>query len=328
MPLPVIRYQTEDGVSWGSLVGEPPTAAGATVNVRASRHQAITTADILQLLDSAGSAIFDGTEATVPASRLLSPITADGQLFCQGLNYRDHAAEAGHHERKQNLFFNKASSSLSGPYADVIRPPGVELLDYEVEIGVIVRGGMTGAVDIGEAQAGQYIAGIVLCNDVSARDIMFGASFLQWFQGKSYRTFCPTGPVFWYLQPDEVASMLDNLEIKLWCNGELRQEAASRNLIYKPAETLAELSRIVDLVPGDLLLTGTPGGVIAQGSPKVMEILKTHLLADQFRREALIDEMGRHATFLKQGDVIRSTLRDIRSNRHLGGQETTVRASS
>jgi 2-keto-4-pentenoate hydratase/2-oxohepta-3-ene-1,7-dioic acid hydratase in catechol pathway len=325
MPLSIVRYKDESNALWATLAGAAPTRAADNVAIKATRERPTSTAAILERVAEKGAALFDGPVSTIQASQLLSPVTSDASIICQGLNYKDHAAEAGHRERKQNLFFSKASSSLSGPFADVVRPLNTELLDYEVEIGLVLRTAIETPRDVAEADIGQYVAGVVLCDDVSARDVMFGASFLQWFQGKSYRTFCPTGPVLWYLEPADVAGVLEHLEIKLWCNGELRQQAISADMIYKPAETLTELSRIVDLRAGDLLLTGTPGGVIAKGNPQVIDILRTHLLDDEARRAALRVELQKYGEFLREGDVVRSILRETRSHQCFGGQENAIK---
>ena len=120
---------------------------------------------------------------------------------------------------------------------------------------------------------------------------------------------------------------MSNLEIKLWLNGELRQSAASAQLIYKPAETLTQLSGFLDMKRGDLLLTGTPGGVIAQGTPKILDILKTQLIDDQARRAAISEEFRANATFLQPGDIVAANLRDARLNRDLGSQSNTIAAA-
>lgn len=325
MPLSIVRYKDENNVLWATLAGAAPTRAADNVAIKATRERPTSTAAILERVAEKGAALFDEPVSAIQASQLLSPVTSDASIICQGLNYKDHAAEAGHRERKQNLFFSKASSSLSGPFAGVVRPSNTELLDYEVEVGLVLRTAIETPRDVAEADIGRYVAGVVLCDDVSARDVMFGASFLQWFQGKSYRTFCPTGPVLWYLEPADVAGVLEHLEIKLWCNGDLRQQAISADMIYKPAETLTELSRIVDLRAGDLLLTGTPGGVIAKGNPQVIDILRTHLLDDEARRAALRVELQKYGEFLREGDVVRSILRETRSHQCFGGQENAIK---
>ena len=103
-----------------------------------------------------------------------------------------------------------------------------------------------------------YVGGFTLANDVSARDLCFGAPMLQWFKGKGYRTFCPTGPIL-YLMDSEEIDLLSNLRLTLSLNGESRQDATTDQLIFKPDETLTELAGFTNLMKGDMLLTGTPG---------------------------------------------------------------------
>src|SRR6266478_4786235 len=300
MGVMIVRFGEGAGSRWGRIVGDAPTAAEASIDVVPLDTRAETTGDLIAAVEGNRSLLDAGVSRHILGSALRSPITTDARLLCQGLNYRDHAAEAGHHERKQNLLFTKASSSLSGPYDSVRRPANTQLLDYEV------------------------VAGVVLCNDVSARDTMFGASFFQWFEGKSAWTFCPAGPVLYLLDRGEVAATLEHLELKLWLNGDARQSAVSSNLIYKPAETLTRVASFMSLSRGDVILTGTPGGVIAQGSPKLFEILKNQLHADIPRRDAMRAELLAGAKFLKPGDRMTLSLRDGHANLDLGRQDTIV----
>jgi 2-keto-4-pentenoate hydratase/2-oxohepta-3-ene-1,7-dioic acid hydratase in catechol pathway len=178
--------------------------------------------------------------------------------------------------------------------------------------------------EVTEDNVGDYIAGVVLCNDVSARDVMFGASFLQWFQGKSYRTFCPAGPSIYMLDPEEAGQALKRFELKLWLNDELRQSADTSQLIYRPPETLTFISTFMRLQAGDLLLTGTPGGVTAPATPKLVEILKTHLIADSVRRDELRKEMASYRAFMKEGDILRLSLIDLRSNTLVAAHRNSI----
>jgi 2-keto-4-pentenoate hydratase/2-oxohepta-3-ene-1,7-dioic acid hydratase in catechol pathway len=325
MALLIVRYLERGVIRWGRLVSSAPSAAATPIKVAPLKTNATTTASLIAAFDA--RELDEAEEAvSLGATALLSPITSDATLVCQGLNYVSHAAEARHHERKQNLFFAKASSSLTGPFNNIERPRDVQLLDYEVEFAVVLRATLGQGIDVDDKNLGDYVAGVVLCNDVSARDVMFGASFLQWYQGKSYRTFCPAGPVLYLLEKTEAKNVLADLEIKLWVNGEIRQSASSLQLIFKPAETLTQLSRIVDLKSGDLLLTGTPGGVTSPASPKLIEILKTNLMADDVRRDALRTEMAAFRPFLRPGDVVTATLHDRTFDISLGGLENYITA--
>ncbi len=317
MSILVVRYREGKAVRWGELVSASPQSADEEVTVKPLSTSAETTAAFLSQR-GAGS-VGRTTSKSIKASQLISPVTPDASLVCQGLNYASHAQEARHAERKSNLLFAKAGSSITGPYGDIVRPAEAELLDYEVEFALVMRR-QPGASDrISHDNIGEYVAGVVLCNDVSARDIQFGESLLQWFRGKSYRTFCPVGPALWLLEPAEVAPALERLKIRLSVNGELRQEATSQQLIWKPVETLNYVATILDMRAGDLLLTGTPGGVTSPVTPAMVEIIRTHLLADEARRDGLRAEMTKGRPFLRHGDLVTATLTDLESGRCLGG---------
>lgn len=324
MGVMIVRFGEGDTGQWGRVVGKAPTGPDTSIEILALETHAETTGDFIAGVERSPSLLEGGQPLRVQGRSLRSPITTDARLLCQGLNYRDHAAEAGHHERKQNLLFMKASSSLSGPYDPVRRPSNTQLLDYEVEIGIVLRSDLRPSQVVGNDTVGDVVAGVVLCNNVSARDTMFGASFFQWFEGKSARTFCPAGPVLYLLDPSEVAVTLEHLELKLRLNGESRQSAVSSDLIYKPAETLTHVASFMSLSRGDVILTGTPGGVIVQGSPKLFEILKNQLHADIQRRDAMRAELLAGASFLKPGDRMTLSLRDAHAHLDLGQQDTTV----
>jgi len=318
----IVRYSEGKAVRWGELVNASPRSADEEVTVKPLSISAETTAAFLS--QRAGESVGRTTSKSIRASQLISPVTPDASLVCQGLNYASHAQEARHAERKSNLLFAKAGSSITGPYDDIVRPAEAELLDYEVEFALAMRRQLGSSDRISHDNIGEYVAGVVLCNDVSARDIQFGESLLQWFRGKSYRTFCPVGPALWLLDPAEVAPALERLKIRLSVNGELRQEATSQQLIWKPVETLNYVATILDMRAGDLLLTGTPGGVTSPVTPAMVEIIRTHLLADEARRDGLRAEMTKGRPFLRHGDVVTATLTDLESGHCLGGLSNRV----
>jgi len=321
----IIRFLDGTTPRWAELSGEAPASANDTVDVTPLDTKAATTAELIEALDH--EAVRSLGQDRISATRLLSPITADATLVCQGLNYATHANEASHGNRKSNLLFAKASSSICGPYDDIVRPSVVELLDYEVEFALVLRGHLSENSQVTEANIADFVAGVVLCNDVSARDIQFGESLLQWFRGKSYRTFCPTGPVLCLPARSALASVLKSLEIELSVNGGLRQKATSAQLIWKPIETLNYVCSFMNMKPGDLLLTGTPGGVTAPVTPAMVDIIKTHLFSDDLRLKALRAEMTKGRPFLRPGDVVAAKLTDCCRNTSLGGQQNNVVAS-
>lgn len=321
-----IRYNDNGSPRWGELDGAAPKRPADAVRLRPLAAAPASTAHLLKALDQGEDLGGAATTVEVTGATLLSPVTSEAAVVCQGLNYMSHSAgDADIHSRKDNLIFFKASSTLCGPYDEVVKPANVEMLDYEVEVGLVMRRALKAGDVVTPGNIGKYVAGVVLCNDISARDVMFGATYMQWSHGKSYRTFLPAGPVFYWLEEGEVAEALEHLRIKLSWRDQQRQEGVTSQMIFKPAETLTFLATFMDLKAGDLLLTGTPGGVIAKGTPKINQILKDFLLDDGQRRPLFVAEA--HATvsdFIQVGDVLVTGMVDERTNVDLGGQYSRV----
>ena len=254
---------------------------------------------------------------------LLSPVTYPARIVCQGANYGTHREESGLEAKKPpfNLIFTKADSSLSGPRDPIICPDHVKLLDYEIELGLIIGKEIVEPKEVTEENLHEYIAGLVITNDVSARDIQLGQT--QWYKGKSYRTFCPVGPYVYLLDKEDIPAIND-LDLKLWVNGELRQSTNTKDLIFKPAETLTELSGLMNLSPGDLLLTGTTGGVALRLSPEVTEQLFNPVLSGEEKMKLMLESQLQSNLYLKNNDVIRCEITSTDKKIDLGVLENKV----
>lgn len=199
--------------------------------------------------ETAASGAFEPLER----SRLLRPVLEPGAVVCVGLNYRAHIAEMGRDFPENPTYFSKLPRALADPSADVELPPASKRVDYEGEVVVVIgRGGRS----IAPADAWDAIAGVTLMNDVSMRDFQYRT--LQWFAGKSWEGSTPVGPVLVTL--DELGS-LESHEIVVEVNGEERQRGRLDDLVFDVPALVADLSQIVALRPGDLIATGTPGGV-------------------------------------------------------------------
>lgn len=191
----------------------------------------------------------------VPAGTRIGPcVGAVGNIIGIGLNYADHAAEAGLKAPGQPIVFSKHNSAVSGPNDEVWLPPGSQKLDWEVELGVVIG---SRAWHVSEADALQHVAGYCLVNDVSERAYQMEMEG-QWIKGKSYPTHCPIGP--WLVTPDELG---DPQAVDLWMdlNGTRRQNGNTRTMIFGVAHIISYLSRFMVLQPGDVIATGTPPGV-------------------------------------------------------------------
>ncbi|GGK71516.1 2-hydroxyhepta-2,4-diene-1,7-dioate isomerase [Sphaerisporangium melleum] len=198
-----------------------------------------------------------GEDAT---ARTGAPLARPGKIVCIGLNYRDHAAETGAPIPAEPVVFMKAANTVVGPYDEVLIPRGSVKTDWEVELGVVI--GRTARYLDSHEEALACVAGYVLSHDVSEREFQLERGG-QWDKGKSCETFNPLGP--WLVTADEVPDP-QNLGLRLWVNGELRQDGGTKDMVFEVAEVVRYLSQFMVLEPGDLINTGTPAGV-ALGMP-------------------------------------------------------------
>lgn len=219
--------------------------------------------------------------------------------------------------------FMKAASSICAPNATILRPQGCELLDYEIELALVLRKNITEPVAISQADLPSYVGAIILCNDVSARDFMFGAPMLQWFKGKSQRTFCPMGPVL-YLMDQEDHRHFFALQLELKLNGEIKQSASTDLLIHRPAETLSQISTYADLRAGDCLLTGTPGGILAGSNLKTGMAILLNFTNDEKRRAKFTQAQLARSKFLEPGDVLELSIKTSDGAIDLGCQRNVI----
>lgn len=187
-------------------------------------------------------------------TRLGTPLTGTRQFIGIGLNYRQHAAEAGLPIPTEPIVFTKALPSLGGPDDDIPMPSGAVAMDWEVELGFVIG---TRARNVPVAHALQYVAGYCLANDVSERDWQL-QRMGQWTKGKSSDGFGPIGP--WLVTADELSDpQAISLELKV--NGAVMQSSSTADQIFPVAYVLSYLSQFMTLLPGDLVITGTPAGV-------------------------------------------------------------------
>ncbi len=189
------------------------------------------------------------------------PIERPGKIVCVGMNYRDHAAEAGMEVPEQPVLFAKWPNGLIGPGEAIVLPPDPSQVDYEAELGVVI--GLR-ARGLRTEDALDAVAGYVCVNDVSARDLQFADG--QWTRGKSLDTFCPVGP---RLVPAAEVPDPQRLGIRCRVNGELLQDSSTAQMVFSVAEIVAFVSTWMTLEPGDLIATGTPAGVGFTREPPV-----------------------------------------------------------
>ncbi len=194
-----------------------------------------------------------GRLSTSRAVALLPPVTDPGKIVCIGLNYRSHAEEAGLDPPATPTFFAKFANALAAPGAEVALPRQSSKVDYEAEVAFVIA---DRCKDVPEGEALEHVAGYMLLNDLSARDLQFSTP--QWMPGKVFDGSAPCGPAL--VTPDE-AGPHDAIEIALTLNGEEMQRATTADLVHSVPALVAHLSSLMTLEAGDIVSTGTPAGV-------------------------------------------------------------------
>lgn len=208
---------------------------------------------------SRGTGSFVGLEQVA----FLPCVPTPGKILCVGLNYRTHARETGMPVPEVPVIFSKFSDTIAAHREEIPFPPGAAQLDYEGELGIIIG---QETFQVGEAEALDHVFGYFAANDVSARDFQLRTS--QWLLGKTCEKFCPVGP--YIVTAGEVGDP-GALGLQTRVNGELRQDSSTSDMVFNCAEIISYISRHIRMSPGDVILTGTPSGVIL-GKPESQRV--------------------------------------------------------
>ena len=221
------------------------------------------------------------------ATLTLAPCVPNpGKIICVGLNYRRHAAEAGMAVPQTPILFSKYTNALAGNGEVITLPKVTKQADYEAELAIVIG---RCAKDVSEGEAHSYVFGYCNGNDLSARDLQMLTG--QWLLGKTLDGFLPLGPSL--VTADEVGDP-DALQIRCWLNGELRQDSSTADMVFSTKQLVSYISRYLTLEPGDVILTGTPEGVIFGDDPAVwlkagdevtVEVEKLGRLTNTFQAE-------------------------------------------
>ncbi|MFJ9214051.1 fumarylacetoacetate hydrolase family protein [Streptomyces sp. NPDC102264] len=266
----------------------------------------------------------DGWEE-LGSRELLSPVTTPCRVVAQMVNYRSHAIDSGFNPGLvPTTFFRKASGSVSGPADEIIRPAHVNLLDYEVELGLVLGAPLPLDADVTSATLGQYVAALVVANDISARDVQLPKT--QFYESKSYPTFTPLGPRLVLVDENDLAS-LERLRLTCAVNGEVRQDSTTAEMITRPDRALTVLARFQTMAPGDVLLTGTPGGTALRSPGKALELIGS-LLPPAKKWQTFFARQAKNPAYLKPGDMVTASISTPDGSLDLGTQRTPVRAAT
>jgi 2-keto-4-pentenoate hydratase/2-oxohepta-3-ene-1,7-dioic acid hydratase in catechol pathway len=263
----------------------------------------------------------DDRARPVDALDLLSPVTSPTRVVAQMVNYRSHAVDSGMDpDRVPPAFFRKTSHSITGPTGDILRPAGVEFLDYEVELGLVIGRDLPVGTTVTDETLFRYVAALVVANDVSARQIQLTRT--QFYEAKSYPTFTPIGPWLTLVDATDL-SRLESLRLTLAVNGQVRQDNTVADMIVRPARALTLLSRFQPLAAGDLLLTGTPGGTALTAPSKAVEKLAA-LLPPATRWRLFFKRQAGNPRYLHDGDLITAAIATADGAVDLGTQRNRV----
>jgi 2-keto-4-pentenoate hydratase/2-oxohepta-3-ene-1,7-dioic acid hydratase in catechol pathway len=296
---------------------QTPTGA-AKIN-----SSAATTAELLAGRAAIDAAVQSNDPVPVDSLELVSPVTKPCRVVAQMTNYASHVKDAGMDPKTIPLtFFRKSSASITGPFDEILKPEHVRFLDYEVEIGLVIARDIPVGTTVSESNWSDFIAGLVVTNDVSARDIQLPQT--QFYEAKSYPTFTPVGPALVLLDGDELKRFGD-LRLRLRVNGDLRQDRlVEGDMLYKPLAALQSLARFQDLSAGDLILTGTPAGTALSAPPKPVEIIG-NLLPPAVKWKAFFKRQAGNPKYLRHGDLVEASVATDDSAIDLGTQRNTVR---
>jgi 2-keto-4-pentenoate hydratase/2-oxohepta-3-ene-1,7-dioic acid hydratase in catechol pathway len=317
MALNIARFEHRNDILWGVVCD------GA---LRPIPGEFPTTGDLIRETSVEQLETLGGETVPLSAVKLLSPVTRNQQFVCQGANYRQHMIESGvdPDAKHFNMIFTKASSCIVAADSPVIKPRHVRFLDYEIELGLVIRRDITGPVEISGGNLHEFVAGLVIVNDYSARDVQIPQ--MQFYKGKSYRSFGPVGPWLCLLEPGDMC-YLKSLQLRLSVDGDVRQNDSTANLVYGPVETLSELAGVQDFAPGDLLATGTPAGcALSLPSPRKQKIAA--LLPEAKKWELFLKAQAKRPQYLRPGQVVEASIRSTDGVIDLGTQRNVVVAES
>lgn len=280
-----------------------------------------TTAELFSDLDAVYKAREAKEFSELANLELVAPVTTPCRVIAQMTNYVSHVTDVGLDPAGIPLtFFRKSSASITGPHDDIVKPAHVRLLDYEVEIGFVLGVDLPAGSEVSEVDLPTLVRALVLTNDVSARDVQLVKS--QFYEAKSYPTFTPTGPVLAILEPGDF-ERFEDLQLRLWVDGDLRQDMPASDMIYPPLEALKTLTQFQDLNAGDLIMTGTPVGTALQAPPKPIEIIGS-LLPTAIKWKLFFKGQARNPRYLSEGNLVEASIATADGAIDLGVQKNRV----
>ena len=271
-----------------------------------------TTGELLTHRTAIDAAVHTAHTVRINSLRLISPVTVPCRVVAQMTNFASHVKGAGMDPKTVPLtFFRKTSGSINGPFGTIIKPPHVELLDYEVEIGLVIGRDIPVGTEITESNLADFIAGLVVTNDISARDVQLTKT--QFYEAKSYPTFTPVGPALVLLDAEEL-NRFGDLRLELQVNGEVRQNMLVHgDMIYPPLQALQSLARFQPLGHRRSGHDRHAGRDSSGRAPKPQEL------------KAFLKREASNPKYLQHGDILEISIATNDGAIDLGTQRTAVR---
>ncbi|MFC4891578.1 fumarylacetoacetate hydrolase family protein [Pseudofrancisella aestuarii] len=319
MGIKLLRACKGDNLPFWAVINEESSSHVQELKLK---NKCVTTAEIITYLKQYN--INEIAKDSIPLAqiKILSPITQNQRFLCVGANYKQHMIESGINPNKKNfnMLFRKDESSMCGANSDIIKPSLVKFLDYEIELGIVIGKNIDSTINITQENLHEYLAAITIVNDISARDIQIPQ--IQFYKGKSFRTFGPIGPYLYILDSSEF-QYLNDLTLELTVNGNNRQKGNTKDLVFGIEKTITELSQIHNLDKGDLIATGTPCGCALRAPSGIKKFLG-NLLPDEIKWKLFLKMQESQDNYLKVGDIIESKIYSTDGKINLGTQHNLV----
>lgn len=317
MGISLVRYEDNSTISWGLLQEKvilPLEGAYPDLDtVLEIGREDIQAAQQLE------------PDQGIPRDRvkILAPVTAPARIICQSPNFKVEDAKEKDHKP---FFLRKDDSSLASATDPLKRPSDCHLLEGSVMLGMVIGKDLFRPTEITPENIHEYVGGWVICTDLTARDQVMRESGEQLYQSKSYRGFCPTGP-FVFLPDADDWKKLNQLELRMWVNDELKEENFTRLWKQQPHESLTELTKVIDLTAGDIFLTG--GSPMSKVTPPsgMIEKLGGLLFSEEKRMNAFFQTLAKEGNYLNPGDSIRTTVTSADGTISLGEQTYSIATS-
>ncbi len=317
MGVTLVRYELNNQIDWGLLRNEMVFSLENSYP------------DLVAVLESGMMDIHkvrkQNADQGIPLSHvnLLCPVTAPARILCQSHNF---LSEDGKEKPMPPFFIRKDETALAGANTAIRRPKNCLLIEAQAALGLVIGKNIYRPTEIVEDTLRQYVAGWVICSDLTARDQLLKEPAGQLYQSKSYRGFCPTGPGI-FLPDDEDWKKFNDLELKMWINGDIKETFSTKNWHKLPFESLFELSANIDLSVGDLVMTGSGPMSEIRLPSGIMKRLGGWLFSEEKRLTAFLETLAKESHYLQDGDQVRVTIASSDGSISLGEQHYSIATS-